>query len=266
MNKYLAVFKISFQQEFVYRVNFIMWRVRNITQIFLIFFLWDTVFSDPKRVVLGYDRVKILTYVFGIIIVKAIVFSTRSIDIAGDIARGDLSNYLIKPINYFKYWFIRDLSSKTLNLFFAFFETLALFLILRPPFYFQTNIPLLVVFVISLVFAVLLYFLLVLLFNMFPFWYPENAWGIFFLFMIFSDFLGGVVFPIDILPNIVQKLLYLSPFPYILFIPLQIYLGKLNWVIIARSLAICSFWILGLYLIVNKLWRLGLKAYRAEGR
>jgi len=116
MKKYFSVFKISFQQEFVYRLNFIMWRLRNVMQIFLVFFLWDTVFSDPKRVVFGYDREKILTYVFAILIVKAFVLSARAVDVAGDIARGDLTNYLLKPVSYFKYWFTRDISSKSLNL------------------------------------------------------------------------------------------------------------------------------------------------------
>ncbi len=62
--KYISIFKISFAQEFAYRLNFIMWRVRNVMQILLLFFLWTTVFSDPARVVFGYDRAKMLTYVF----------------------------------------------------------------------------------------------------------------------------------------------------------------------------------------------------------
>lgn len=127
MKKYLELFKISFQQEFVYRLNFIMWRVRNVLQIFLVFFLWDTVFSNSQRVVFGYDRAKILTYVFGLVLVRAFVLSARAVDVGGEVARGDLSNYLLKPISYFKYWLTRDLSSKALNLIFAVFETTALF-------------------------------------------------------------------------------------------------------------------------------------------
>ena len=128
MKKYFSVFKISFQQEFVYRLNFIMWRLRNVMQIFLVFFLWDTVFSDPKRVVFGYDRERILTYVFAILIVKAFVLSARAVDVAGDISRGDLTNYLLKPLSYFKYLFTRDISSKSLNLLFATVEFFILYI------------------------------------------------------------------------------------------------------------------------------------------
>ena len=49
MKKYWSIFKISFEQEFAYRLNFILWRVRNVFQILLTYFLWSTVFADPRR-------------------------------------------------------------------------------------------------------------------------------------------------------------------------------------------------------------------------
>jgi ABC-2 type transport system permease protein len=266
MKKYLSVFKISFQQEFAYRLNFIMWRVRNVLQIFLVFFLWDTVFRDPSRVVFGYDRAKILTYVFGIIIIRAVVISARSIDIAGELSRGDLVNYLTKPVSYFKYWFTRDLSSKALNLIFAIVEIPILFLILKPPFFFQTNPLYLAIFFISLIVAIVLFFHILFLFNMFPMWYPDQAWGPTFLLMIFIEFLGGGVFPIDVLPSGIQKILYLTPFPYLIFAPLQIYLGKYDLLTTLRMVLVSLVWTIVLVFTVKKIWNLGLKVYKSEGK
>lgn len=264
--KYIAVFRISFEQEFVYRINFLMWRLRNIMQFFLVFFLWDSVFYDSSKQFFGYDRAKILTYVFGILIVKAIVYSSRSIDISGDIARGSLSNFLLKPISYFKYWFTRDTSSKALNLIFAFFETVVLFIILRPPFFIQTNVITILFFLASLVIAIFLYFTVILCLSMIPFWYPEQSWGTMFLFMIFSDFLGGGIFPLDIMPQNIQKIIYLTPFPHMLFTPLQIYIGKFSIERTLYCLGIGLLWVLLLTIIVKKMWKVGLKEYRAEGR
>jgi len=266
MDKYLAIFKISFAQEFAYRLNFVMWRVRNIMQFFLIFFLWDTVFSSPSTQIFGYDRPKILTYVFGLIIVRSIVLSARSVDIAGEVSRGDLSNYLVKPINYIKYWLTRDLSSKLLNLSFAMFEAVLLFIVLKPPFFLQTEALQLTFFVFSIFTAILLFFLLMFLFSMFALWYPDQAWGASFLLFIFVDFLGGGVFPLDVLPVNFQNILYLTPFPYLLFSPLQIYLGKLDTLLTVRNVLIGAIWVAILSVMVNKIWRLGLKVYRSEGR
>ena len=109
-------------------------------QIILTYFLWNSVFADTNTEVFGYNREKILTYVFGIIIIRALVFSARSVDIPGEIADGKLSNYLIRPINYFKYWLTRDLSSKALNLAFSISEFIILAIILKPPLFFQSNL------------------------------------------------------------------------------------------------------------------------------
>ena len=266
MDKYLSIFKISLKQEFSYRLNFIMWRVRNVIQIFIIFSLWDVLLVNNSSEILGYNREKILTYVFGILIIKAIVFSSRSIDVSGEIARGDLSNYLLKPVSYFKYWFTRDMSSKFLNLTFAVFEIIILYFILKPPLYFPVNPLYLFLFIVSLVMAILIYYLLVFIFSTIPFWNPEQSWGALFLFMIFSDFLGGGLFPLDIFPGIWRQIIYLLPFAYILFFPLQIYLEKINLITTFSYLGIAILWVVVLYIALKFLWKKGMLAYRAEGR
>lgn len=267
LGKYIQIFKISFAQEFAYRLNFIMWRIRNVMQIFLVFFLWNSVFSDPTRVVFGYDREKILTYVFGILILKAIVLSARTVDVAGEISRGDLTNFLLKPVSYFKYWFSRDISSKALNLGFAAIETLILFIILKPPFFIQTDPAVLLVFATALVIAVILFFALLFLVNIVAFWMPENGWAAQFLFIvIITEFLSGGVFPLDIFPAAFQKVLYFLPFPYLLFFPLQVYLGKIGGTQAWGGILISAFWALALLVCLNFVWNKGIKRYAAEGR
>lgn len=267
MKKYLQVFKISFQQEFAYRVNFIMWRVRNLFQIFLIFFLWDSVFSDPTRVVFGYDRAKILTYVFGVIIVRALVLSARAVDVAGDIARGDLSNHLLKPMSYFKYWFTRDMASKALNMSFAITEFILLFVLLKPPFYFQTDPVALIAFFASIIIAVFIYFNLLFMVSTLPFWAPQLGWGGHFLVtVIMIEAFSGALFPINILPVGIQSLVAATPFPHLVYFPIQIYLGNITGGFLIRTLLIGLAWGFALWFAMNQLWRAGMKVYESVGR
>lgn len=265
--KYISIFKISFQQEFVYRLNFIMWRVRNVMQIFLTFFLWSAVFADPQRVVFGYNQGKILTYVFGILVLRAVVFSARAVNIPGEIESGDLTNYLLKPVGYFRYWFTRDLSSKALNIVFAFFETIFLLLLLRPPIFWQSNFLIVVLFSFSVVAAIFIYFGLLLLTSMVPFWAPSSGWGAQFLFIaIVTEFLSGAVFPLDILPTFWQNVFHFLPFQYLLFFPLQLYLGKINSSTAASGVLIAVFWVIVILIAVKFVWQTGIKRYAAEGR
>lgn len=267
MGKYLQIFKISFEQEFAYKVNFIMWRVRNVFQIIITFFLWSTIFNNPGTVFFGYDRARILTYVFALMIVRAIVLSARAVDVSSDISEGNLSNYLVKPIGYFKYWFTRDISSKVLNLGFATFEFGALFLILKPDFYFQGNVYVLGAFVISLIIAMFIYFCILFLVSSVPFWAPELGWASQFLVaVVIIEFLSGALFPIDILPPSLQKIAMALPFPYMIFFPVQVYLGKISGPAQVQGFATSTAWLILLYFLMRHVWNKGLRAYQAFGR
>ena len=244
-----------------------MWRVRNVFQIIITFFLWSTIFSNPSTVVFGYDRAKILTYVFALMIVRAIVLSARAVDVASDVAEGNLSNYLVKPISYFKYWLTRDLSSKVLNLSFAAVEFTALFLILKPDFYFQADIFSLLAFLISIVVAVLIYFCLLFLISSVPFWAPELGWGSQFVVnVVILEFLSGSLFPIDILPQTLQKIVMATPFPYMIFFPVEVYLGKITGMAQIQGFLISIVWLFALYIFMKYVWAKGLKVYQAFGR
>lgn len=267
VKKYLTVFKISLQQEMAYRVNFIMWRVRNIIQIFLVFFLWDTVFANPGKAIFGYTKAQILTYVFGLLIVRAFVLSARAVNVAGEVSSGELTNYLLKPIDYFKYWFTRDISNKLLNLSFAAFEATLLYFVLKPDFFLQTNPIYFISFLAYLVLAVFIFFVLLFITSAVPFWMPEAAWGAQFLVIaIVTEFLSGALFPLDILPAPLQTVLYLTPFPYLIFFPLQIYLGKISGFAIVRGLLVSFAWAVILWFLMKAVWNRGLKAYQAHGR
>jgi ABC-2 type transport system permease protein len=235
-----------------------MWRVRNVFQILLTFFLWSTVFASPTTVLFGYDRAKILTYVFGIMIVRALAMSARAADIASDIAQGDLSNYLLKPVTYFKYWFTRDISSKALNLIFAAVEFALLFLILRPPFYFQINPTVLILFFVSIVLAILIYFFILVLVSSLTFWIPELSWVV--------EALSGALFPINILPATFQYIVMATPFPYLIYFPVQVYLGNISGNALLGGVMIAAAWCGILYFAMNFIWQRGLKTYESIGR
>src|SRR3989344_1789920 len=119
MRKYLTVFLTSWQNEFIYRLNFILWRGRNVIRILMTFYLWQSIYSQ-NQIAFGYSQTQMMAYVFLVLLISAFVIATPSNDnIGGEISSGDLSNYLVKPISYLRYWFTRDLASKLLNFTFA---------------------------------------------------------------------------------------------------------------------------------------------------
>jgi ABC-2 type transport system permease protein len=265
MNKYLTVFKVSWSNGFVYRLNFLLWRLRSVIVILTVYFFWEATFQGGG-VIFGYTKDKILTYVFLTLILRSLILGQRSMDAAGEISDGRLSNYLLKPLNYHFYWFTRDMADKLLNIAFSFLEIIGLYLILRPPIYLQTNPETLIFFGVACLLAMILNFVLGNIASYFSFWTPGNAWGFWFLYLTFQDFLGGVVFPLDIFPKVIYNLIVLLPFPYLLFFPANIYLGKVVGADLIRGLVVAGIWVLLAILLFRRQWHLGLRSYQAEGR
>ncbi|MCH7951255.1 ABC-2 family transporter protein [Patescibacteria group bacterium] len=264
--KYIQIAKTSWANGFVYRLNFVMWRIRNVIQLLTIYFLWFAVSSNQDKI-FSYTQASILTYVLGSSIIRAMVLSSRSIDAQGEIASGDLSNHLVKPINYFIYWASRDMSDKLLNILFAIFEITLLIVVIRPPIQFQTNLALIALFAGSVVLAAILFFIFSFIISMTTFWYYEyNGWAQRYLSFVILEALAGGLFPLDILPPTFAKIAIVLPTAYFIYFPMQIYLGRINPTQIVVGYAVMLFWIVALYYFGQMLWKKGLKVYGAYGR
>lgn len=266
MRKYLTVFSVDWQSQFIYRLNFVLWRVRNVLRLLMTYFLWRGIFVTNQNV-FGYSKTQMLTYVFLVLAIQTLVLSTPSADnIGGEIASGDLSNYLVKPISYLKYWFTRDLSSKLLNIIFAVFEVSLLWFLLRPQIQLPSAFFTWSGFLLCAGLAVLLYYFVNVSARFVAFWTPESTWGIAFVILVLLEILAGGIFPLDVLPSSVRILLQFTPFPYLIYYPVAIFLGKITGVALLRILFQASLWTFLMYLTSKFLWHKGLRVYASEGR
>lgn len=263
MRKYWAAFLTNWEQGLVYRLNFTLWRVRSVLQLLLVYFIWWTVFQNQTQV-FGYTQMTILTYIMVSAIIRAITLSSRVIDVAGQINEGNIANFLVKPLSFIGYFFVRDMSDKLLNISFVVAEIMALIYFLKPPIFLQTDIPTLGFFIWAALLALLLYFLLAFVVGLLAFWL-ENAWGPYFLLLMFIEGLGGGLFPIDILPKVFAQALLLTPFPYLIYFPAKVYLGSLDPTQLLQGFTILIFWVGFLWLVLLKILQAGLKKYTAVG-
>jgi len=266
LKKYLQIFKVTLESVFVYRLNFVMWRVRVVMRLLTIYFFWLAVFSNSSEI-LGYDRRLMFTYVLGASVLGNLVMASRSIDVGGEISTGELSNKLLKPLNYFRYWFARDLADKLVNICCAIAEFFLIFLILKPPVVLPSNLNQFFIFLASGILGMLIFFYLSFFISLTTFWYIEhNGWPARFLFTVLTTFVAGLVFPLDIIPAKVFAFLKFLPTTYLLFFPMQAWLGRLSRSFIVQGFVLSIFWIFSLKLLAEFLWRKGIRVYEAHGR
>lgn len=264
MKKYYQVVKNTWEEIGTYRLNFIIWRVRSVLQILTLYFLWISLIPQ-KSLLFGYSQQLMLTYILGISLITSFVFSSRTQEIGENINNGDLSVFLLRPINYFLYWFSRDVGDKLMNVLFSVAEISILLYFLHPPLFIQTNIFYLFFAFVAIIISIFSYFFFSCLLGLIGFWSPE-IWGPRFIFMVILNFFAGGLFPLDILPKPIFSFLQILPFSYFLYFPLKIYLGQISSLEIYQGFFISIFWIFLLYFILKFVWRKGLKVYSAAGR
>ncbi len=252
-------------EYFIYRVNFFLWRFRSIVSFLSLIFFWQAVYG-ARNEVFGYQRAQMLTYVVGISLLQGLILGGRTADLAGMIKSGDVINkFLLKPWSVITTWFFRDLADRFLNLLFVVIELVFLVKVLNLPFYVPEKANTLVVFIFLSFLAICLNFLISYLLSCVGFW-VDNVWAPRWLFgVIFLEFMSGKYFPLDVLPQPLFKAINWTPFPYLVYFPLQVYLEKVTTLEAFRALLILVVWTLILYKFTRFIWKKGLRNYTAYG-
>jgi ABC-2 type transport system permease protein len=264
MKKYLAVAGNSLQEYFAYRMNFLLWRVRVIVSLLISFYLWRAVYQVSQSV-FGYKIGEMLTYIFLTVLVSGIVFSGRTAQVAVDINYGSLSTYLIRPVNYIFYNLARDFSDKVINTVFSVAEICIIIFILKPQIIMQTQPVWIALFLGAVTLSLFLYFEIGMILSFIGFWSKET-WAPRFIFSILVSFLAGSYFPLDIIPRALYRIIEFTPFPYLLYFPVKMYLGKANPGFIISGFMLAVIWLIVLFFVMRWLWKKGLKTYTSEGQ
>lgn len=264
MKTALQIIKDTWEEYMVYRLNFLLWRVRMVMQMLVTYFLWWAIFSQ-RTVFAGYTEAMMLTYILLSSIVRTIILSTTTMEIGDIINEGNLSNHLLRPFSFFSYYISRDAGDKLLNLLCSVIEVSILFVLLRPPVFIQTQPALVLYALIAAGIGMVLYFLYNMIFGFMGFW-TQDVWAPRFLSFVILEFLAGSIFPLDILPKTLFLVAKALPFYYFLYFPLGVYLGKITGWELVYGFAGALLWVAVFWWGARLLWRRGLRVYTAEGR
>lgn len=263
MSKYFQAFSLTVQQELYYRASFFMDRARSLTIIIAFYAFWSAVFQGRDEL-LGYSRSQMFTYVLGMNILRALVFSDKTWELMYEIGTGRISSYLIRPISYIGFSLSRDAADKVTQMISAAIEVAFAVWLLKIPLYISPHWETRLAFFIALGLATILYFLMSYAVATFAFWTSEAA-GPRFCFELFLEFSSGAFFPLDVLPHGLRAVFQLLPFASLLYFPLNVFLDRVDRVHFLYGIGVQIFWIAVFAVVARTVWRRGLRAYSAEG-
>ena len=266
INKFWSVFKLAWIERMVYRVNFFLEILGGILSSLIVIFLWIAIYrSAGKEVIGGYSIREMVTYLLGGGLINTFILTTaENPETSQNIQDGTLSNYLIQPISPYGIWFFRDLGSKTFLFVLGLLGYVIIFFFFGKYLVFSASSGHFFLFVLSLVLASLLQFFLFQSLSLLSFW-VENTSGIRFTMRVIMEVVAGAIIPLSFFPQILQKIFMLLPFPFLIYLPMRVYLAKIPLNQIPFELLKETGWIIGFALLNVVIWKKGIRQYVAMG-
>ena len=265
MRKYWHVINVGIQNTLVYRVNFLFRSALGLIPLVATISLWRTVYASKEGEVAGYTLAQMISYYLVVTIVDALTaVYDDDWQIAGDIRDGNISQFLLKPIDYLTYRFCLFGAQRLIYTAVACVPVTLFIVFQREYFVTPPDIATFGVFMVSIAMTAMLQFLISYTLALLAFWLLEISTLIFIIFA-FEYIAGGHLFPLDILPPMLAKVLFFTPFPYQMFFPVSIYVGKITGAMMYQGLLIQFLWVVAFYVLARVVWWRGIRKYSAVG-
>jgi ABC-2 type transport system permease protein len=267
MKKYWHVLNVGVQNNLTYRFNFLARTLFGLIPLVAILFVWRTIYAgkEPGSKVGTYTLAEMISYYLLTTIVDALTAVTEDDwQIAADIKDGNISQFLLKPIDYLSYRLCLFFSARAAYLAVATIPLMIFILCLHRYFVLPPDWPTFGLFACSIVLTALLQFFISYTMAMLAFWVLEVSTFIFIVFA-FEYIASGHMFPLDILPKTLENVLAYTPFPYQLYFPVSVYMGKATGADLVRGFIIQASWVAIAYGMARWLWARGIRKYSAVG-
>jgi ABC-2 type transport system permease protein len=265
VKKYWHVINIGIQNNLAYRVNFLFRIVFGFVPLLATIYLWRAIYRDPSSSVPGYTLLTMTSYYLIVTVVDVLTaVSEDDWQIAADIKDGNISQFLVKPINYLYYRLCLFFSGRMIYVLVAALPLGLFIFFLRKYFVLPADPFTLGYFLVSVLLTALLQFFTSYAMAMLAFWVLEVSTFIFMLYAL-EYIASGHLFPLDILPPALQRVLEFTPFPYQMYFPVSIYMGKITGDALVHGLMIQALWVVAAYGLARFAWHRGIRKYSAVG-
>jgi ABC-2 type transport system permease protein len=181
------------------------------------------------------------------------------------IRTGEIKKFLIQPVDLLGFLFLNRVAHKLAYYSVAIGPFTLVFFLCRG--YFE-NYPrdaaTWLAFLTSLAMAFLLGYFLEATLGLVGFWFLEVS-SLLFIYMLFSFFLSGHMFPLDMLPSPWNELVDLLPLKYLAYFPSAVFLGKVSGSELTRDLWLGFAWLAFFAVMSRAMLHRGYRRYSGFG-
>jgi ABC-2 type transport system permease protein len=219
--KFFPLVAVQFSSALVYRINWFFGILMDFLRISMYWIFWSAAMA--KQDVGRYDLAAMVEYYVMALVFNRILSSDVGYGISDDIYSGRLSFHLIRPYPYCLAKTAQDLSGRIGN-FLQALLSLALFLIIMIALGSRARLSVNPPALLVLFNAAILTYLVSYLIGLTGYW-THTVWAVFLVYEILFNVFGGMLFPLDIVPGFLRPFFTCSPFYYMLFYPVSLFMN-----------------------------------------
>ncbi|MBX9789961.1 MAG: ABC-2 family transporter protein [Pirellulales bacterium] len=261
-----TVLSISLSERLVYRGDFAVGTLMRFLPFVTQIFLWAAIFeSNGNQPIAGYTYPDFMAYFLLTQVARA--FSSMpglASNVALDIRDGTIKKYLIQPIDMVGFLLLKRVAHKLVYYIVAIAPFALVFYLARGFFGGWPEPAVLAAFFASLVMSFLLGFFLEATIGMVGFWFLEVS-SLLFVYMLFSFFFSGHMFPIDMLPGFLGHFVQALPLKFLAYFPAAVFLGKVTGQELVIGLIVQAAWVVFFGVACRASFHYGVKRYSAYG-
>lgn len=262
-----TILRICLAERLVYRGDFAIGTLMRFLPIVTQIFLWGAIFSSVGRdkTIKGYSYEDFVAYYLLTMLGRA--FSSMpglASGIARDIRDGTVKKYLIQPVDMLGFLLLNRIAHKLVYYGVLIGPFALVFFLCRNYFQGWPDATTMAAFIASLIMAFMLGYFMESTIGMIGFWILEVN-SLLFVYMLFTFFFSGHMFPIDILPDFFRTLIEATPLPYLAYFPAAVFLEKITGDALTRALLIEAGWIVFFIVASRVAFNRGVRRYSAFG-
>ncbi len=263
LQAYRHLVRSSFQEHLEFRLNLGLEVVGSVLTTLVLVWLWRA--AAHGAMFGGFTFPELMTYIIGCGLITGFLnIAGQGDSINDEINHGVLSGHLVKPIDPFFVWFIRDMTRKAVSFLIAAVGFIVIGgwyrAFLLPP----ASVWALTGFLTFVLLASVLHFLLYGVFALMAFW-VEQTWGERFVVRVASELFSGSLIPLSLFPGALSAAANVLPFRFFAYVPMSVYLGRFNPQTVAVELFVVALWIIALAAVARVMLARGLRRYVGEG-
>lgn len=256
-----SLFSIYIQDGLAYKASGFIWVLTDVATAATMPLVWAA--AAGGGTIGGFDRNGFVLYYLTMLLISCFVTCHFMWEVSWEIKEGYFSTYLVRPIDYMSFMFVRNFAWRIVRT--TIFSPLFLFLVYAYGAFAQFGSLYLGWEVwLAILLGHILSYVFVMALAMFAL-FVQEATALFELYYIPMLFLSGQLFPVSLLPDWARQLAAMFPFYYTTGFPTELAIGRIAPADAATGLGIQLAWIMGALVLQRVLWRFGLRHYTGVG-